>query len=246
MPRLILLLAVVATLYLLVRRVQAMPPHKRRAGYLQLVFGGVAVAAVVLTLMGKMHWVGAALTGLLVLLRQTAPLLIRAFPLLQQWLGSRARAGAGQQSQVTSAVLSMTLDHNSGELDGVVLEGEFKDWRLGELSRDQLTSLLDYCRSRDEDSVQLLLSYLEQRFPNGQPNDQPNGQPNDQTDAGNDAGAGMNRTEALKILGLDEGASDEDIVSAHRRLMQKLHPDRGGNDYLAAKINEAKAFLLGA
>jgi curved DNA-binding protein CbpA len=56
--------------------------------------------------------------------------------------------------------------------------------------------------------------------------------------------AGVTRAEALAVLGLEEGASEEDIVAAHRTLIQKLHPDRGGNDYLAAKINEAKDFLI--
>jgi curved DNA-binding protein CbpA len=55
----------------------------------------------------------------------------------------------------------------------------------------------------------------------------------------------MSRKEALAVLGLEEDASDEDIVAAHRKLMQKLHPDRGGNDYLAAKVNQAKDLLLG-
>ncbi len=55
----------------------------------------------------------------------------------------------------------------------------------------------------------------------------------------------MTREEALKVLGLDEQASDEDIVDAHRKLMQKVHPDRGGSDDLAARINEAKQVLLG-
>ncbi len=237
MPRLLLLAAIAVVLYILVKRAQSAPPHKRRGEFIKLGLGVAVVAVVLLALAGKMHWIGVAVTGLLVLLRQLAPALLRLSPLLASKLG-QAAPSAGQASTVSTRILSMRLDHDSGELSGEVLEGRYQGWRLADMNRAQLEELLAYCQQQDTDSVQLLVSYLEQRFPG-------------ETDFGerqSTSGQGstdMSRKEALAVLGLGEDASDEDIVDAHRRLMQKLHPDRGGNDYLAAKINQAKDFLLG-
>ncbi len=241
MPRLLLLLAVIAVAYILINRARSVPPHKRRAEYIKLGVVFTVLLVVVLTLAGKMHWIGAAAAGLLVLVRQLAPTLIRLFPALAAMKASGSPSGAGpsagQSSTVETAILRMHLDHDSGNLEGEVLRGNYREWRLSEMNRDQLVDLFAYCRAEDQDSLQLLESYLEQRFP-GEPDF---GQPESREPT--DSGA-MNRAEALAVLGLQEDAQQQDVVDAHRKLIQKLHPDRGGNDYLAAKINQAKDFLL--
>ena len=237
MARLILLLAVLAVVYILFQREKSVPPHKRRAEYIKLGLGVALLVVIGLTLTGRMHWIGAALTGMLVVLRQSLPALIRLFPMLASMRG-RSAPSQGQQSTVESAILRMQLDHDSGELQGEVLKGSYQGWRLADMNRQQLEELLDYCRSEDSDSVQLLDSYLQQRFAGEAPFGQ-------QQAPDTNSDGSMTRKEALAVLGLEEDAAEADIVAAHRKLMQKLHPDRGGNDYLAAKINQAKDLLVG-
>jgi hypothetical protein len=236
-PRLILLLAIGAVIYILFRRAQSMPPHKRRGELIKLGLGVAVVVVIMLTLAGKMHWVGAALTGLVVAVRQLAPSLIRLFPMLSSLRGS-STAQQGQSSTVATEFLRMHLDHDSGKLSGEVIKGEFTDWLLAEMDNQQLQALLAFCQQEDSESAQLLDSYLQQRFDGSSEFGQ-------QQQTAQPSHTGMSRKEALDVLGLDDSASDEDVTAAHRKLMQKLHPDRGGNDYLASKINQAKDFLLG-
>jgi hypothetical protein len=59
------------------------------------------------------------------------------------------------------------------------------------------------------------------------------------------SGTNMERSEALEVLGLKDGASKEEINGAYKRLMAQCHPDKGGSDWMAAQLNEAKKTLLG-
>jgi hypothetical protein len=235
---LILLLAIVVVLFILYRRAQTVPPHRRRAEYIKLALAIAVGIVLILTLTGRMHWLGIAATGLLVAARQLLPTLIRFFPMLASKLTQSASASSGgQTSTVETSLLRMQLAHDTGGLQGEVLKGRFEGWRLADMNREQLEELMAYCRREDEDSARLLDSYLQQRFPGEGPFGDNHANTHNSAD--------MDRREALNILGLTEDASREEIVAAHRSLIQKLHPDRGGNDYLAAKINQAKDFLLG-
>lgn len=146
----------------------------------------------------------------------------------------------GQSSEVTTKFLRMALDHDSGSLDGTVLEGTFAQRTLSSMSLEELRALAAEVSS-DADSLNVLAAYL----------DRTHGETWRETmdDAGDSRATApsgtMTREEAYKVLGLSPGASADQIRAAHRKLMKLSHPDHGGSDYLASKINEAKDLLLG-
>jgi hypothetical protein len=147
---------------------------------------------------------------------------------------------AGQSSEVTTRYLRMALDHDTGELDGTVLEGAFTGRALASMSLDELQALVAEV-SVDPDSLNVLAAYLDRAHGEAWREAMGNAGGN-RTAAG---AAAMTRDEAYKVLGLAPGASEDQIRAAHRKLMKLSHPDHGGSDYLASKINEAKDLLLG-
>lgn len=152
----------------------------------------------------------------------------------------------GQNSEIKTRFLAMTLDHDSGALDGLVREGAFAGRRLSAMELPELLDLAGEVASHDSDSWRLLETYMDRRFGSDWRQDF-NGADGPGTGEGTRSGASngpMSRDEAYDILGLSPGAGKDEIKAAHRRLMKTAHPDRGGSDYLAAKINQAKDVLL--
>lgn len=152
-----------------------------------------------------------------------------------------AGSAGGRSSTVRSANLEMELDHDTGEMDGTILTGPHEGSRLSSLSEDELLAFYaEVCT--DPDSAALLESYLDRCHPGWQ--ERVN---QDEFNRGSSASGGepMTREEAYQILGLEPGASREDIHQAYRRLIKGVHPDSGGSAFLTAKINAAKDLLLG-
>ena len=150
---------------------------------------------------------------------------------------------AGQATRVATDWLEMELDHDTGDMRGRVLKGAFSGKSLNQLSdEDALRFYAEVCAA-DSETARLLEAYLDRRLgPDWRTKAQEKTSSSQQRARGS---SGMTREEAYRVLGLSAGASQEEIRDAYKRLMMNLHPDRGGTDYLAAKINEAKDVLLG-
>lgn len=156
--------------------------------------------------------------------------------------GGAGQASSGQTSTVESAYLRMILDHDSGRMDGEVLEGQFKGRALSVMVLEDLLVLRQEI-SADHDSLSLLEAYLDRAHVGWR--DEPGAAGGEQQDSKSAQSIGpMTRDEAYRVLGLKPGSDAKSIKAAYRKLMTKLHPDTGGSAYLAAKINEAKDILL--
>jgi hypothetical protein len=154
-------------------------------------------------------------------------------------LAARARKSAGKVSRVRSPFLEMELDHDSGAMRGFVRAGRYEGKSLDAIGSPILIGLIGEI---DDDSRQLLMAYLDRREPGWREH----AQQDPGARSGRDAtpSGKMTEQEAYQVLGLQPGATEEEIGRAHRSLMKKLHPDQGGSTYLAARVNQAKDVLL--
>ncbi len=244
--RLLLLIALPIVAYSFVKSLSkrfAFTPRQNRI--LFLIVATLLVVGVLIAL-GRLpvQFILAPLGAAAAFIVRFLPTLVRLLPMWQLFSGRMRAQGMGekrrgeQSSTIRTAYLAMELQHSNGAMDGTVLEGQFSERKLSQLNVEELLTLYEECRG-DADSAQVLQAYLQREHPDWQE------QVQREMGAAPAAEEGvMTRTLALEILGLTEPLSKEAVSKAHRQLMQKLHPDRGGSDYLATKINLAKDFLL--
>ena len=214
----------------------------RQNQVLFLIMAALLIVAV-LVAMGRLpvQFILAPLGGLGAFLVRFLPTLMRLLPFWQMVMTRRAASQpkrSGQTSTIRTEFLEMVLDHDSGEMSGTVLTGQHKGQQLNDMTLEALLGLLLECQA-DSDSQQVLEAYL----------DRHQGSWREQASASSrvptsNTEAPMSRQLALEILGLTDAASEADIIHAHREMMRRLHPDRGGSDYLAKKINAAKDHLI--
>jgi DnaJ domain len=203
------------------------------AGLALLAFGAVAILRLRLSPAQQLAAVVLAAAAGLALARQFVLALSVAALGLGLWRRAVAQAPPRRdtQSGVESPALRMTLDHATGLMDGEVTAGRLQGARLSDLSAADLQGLVaEFEAAGDEESLALLLAYLDRRG-TGREAPPPPGQPP------------MTEAEAYRVLGLAPGASLEEVRAAYRRLMKRVHPDLGGSSALAAMLNAAKEIL---
>ena len=202
---------------------------------------------------GRMHWLLGIGAFVLPFLRR-AFTLIRLAPMVAnfwQLMGGRATASPFGQafenpftrqsndpgsSHTETSYIRMKLDHGSGELEGEVLKGPYSTRELSSLSR---TEIVDLYNNIDTESKRLLGAFIQRYHP-----DLASENTEEEEQTASSSSDAMTVEKARKVLGVEEGATRDQIVEAHRRLMQKNHPDRGGSEFIASEINQAKDTLL--
>lgn len=244
--RFLVILALPILAYIGLRRFAVRYSLNQRQFNMLLLLVTVLVVVVVLIVLGRIpvQFIVAPLMIAVTFIFRNLPLLIRFFPMLQMFRKRQAKsaygaAGGNGNSVIRTLFLLMELDHSTGTMDGEVLQGAFKGAKLSSLELEDLIALLEECEA-DGDSRQILEAYLDRVHGQWRGS----GEQDSSQNSSNTSEPAMSESLALEILGLNSGASRDEIVQSHRRLMQKLHPDRGGSDYLAQRINAARDFLL--
>lgn len=197
---------------------------------------GIALALIGLAATGRLNWLIALIGAIIPLIPRVISWCMRFLPTTLAMLKNIRAMRAGKSVQVATLFLQASIDRTTGDIQGKIIKGDLQGKELSSLNIDELLGLLKTCQHEDGRSAELLIAFLDQKHSGWRGN-------GEHQKSGFSSGA-MSAEEAREILAVKENASQEDIVKAHKRLIQKIHPDRGGSVYLAAKINQARDTLI--
>jgi len=243
MTRIVLSLLFIGILFTIILYRRKKTAQQRKKLIYKLLLSILVLTLTFLTLTGRMHFLVAIGAAVLPFLSRLLPL-IKYIPILRniyQQRQSTKQPDEDTVSTVETSLLIMTLNHDTGHMDGKVLSGKLAEKMLSDLSLEQLLVLYRQAKNDHPDSLSVLEAYMDREK---EENWRQDFEETIQEQSNQTANNEMSTSEALDILGLESGVSREEIIDAHRKLIQKLHPDRGGSNYLAAKLNQAKAHLL--
>ncbi len=217
----LLLAAIVLTFaWSAIARYKKLAPSEKKGFLLRAALFGLIGILVIGAITGRVNWIGAAIAALIPLLRFGAGALFKVLPLWAQ---------SGGSIPFKTDYLNVKIHVANGQVIGEVRKGKFAGRPIQSLSPEELDELANTCEAEDTKAF-YLLRFLKQRSSNSQSPPPDFGDPEYE--------------EALNILGLNGSPTKEDILKAHKRLIHKLHPDRGGSDFLAARVNQARDVLL--
>jgi hypothetical protein len=167
--------------------------------------------------------------------------------------GTRTSA-PGASSEIRTELLHMLLDLESGQMQGRVLAGTYAGADLDGLGLDDLQLLYVECCSATDQSQAVLEAYFERRpdcagwqswrYGNENADGAQQGEGDEKGKSRSSSASDMTVDEARKILGVGQNATRDAINQAYKKQIKAVHPDHGGSDYLASKINAARSLLL--
>lgn len=240
LPRLILALLFLTLLFYFYQKIKKAAPDRRKkiiiSSAIYLTIGLILLAA----LTGRLHWLGIIPAAIAGIARFGFGRFVQLLPIFN-FLRTNSDI---KNPEFVTPNLHVEWNVKTGEIRGKVLNGKFADKELHMLSSEQLQELLETYKDEDKKSYYILKFFIQKST--NQDHRSKFKQEN-QADEGTyspSRSEQLSLKEAYEILGVTEHATKQEINSAYKRLIQKLHPDRGGSAYLASRVNLARDLLL--
>ncbi len=219
MLKLLLACIVIFILWRSIYHYKKLPPKKQKGFAIKALISVLIGAAILGAITGRMHWLGGVIAALIPLLR------FGAFKLVPLWLNQ-----GGGIVPIKTQFLTARVQVKTGHVEGQITKGPHKGRSISSLTQEELQSLLEHYKNLDSKSYYVIKVILNKGSQQSTPPPP--------------SSFNQDYEEALQTLGLTGTPTKEDIIKAHRRLINKLHPDRGGSDFLAARVNQARDVLV--